>query len=186
MVEAGRTDLTLTVLAEAAGTSDRMLVYYFKTREALLQEAMAAIRTRRRKDLSAALARIDPDEVTVGIRQVLTDLSAPGHTATTRLYLDAAGRAAREEDPFVAFLADVIDDAVAEAEMTARRLGADDLAANTFGTLFAAASGGLAADALATAQGDRVARACESAAAALAAVLTTPDDHHAEPDTADA
>ena len=43
MVSEGRTDLTLVVLAEAAGTSDRMLVYYFKTREALLNEAMASI-----------------------------------------------------------------------------------------------------------------------------------------------
>ena len=29
MVREGRTDLTLVVLAEEAGTSDRMLIYYF-------------------------------------------------------------------------------------------------------------------------------------------------------------
>jgi AcrR family transcriptional regulator len=171
MAAAGRTDLTLVILAEAAGTSDRMLVYYFKTREALLNEVMATIRSRRRRDVAATLASIDPDDIEAGITQVLGGLCAPEAASRTRLFQEAAGRAMREESSFVEFIEGCIADAVAEAEVAARRLGAADIEAQTFGTLFTALSTSLPGDALATGPSERIDRAVLAAARALTSVM---------------
>lgn len=179
MVRAGRTDLTLVTLAEAAGTSDRMLVYYFKTREALLTEAMDTIRVRRRKQLGAALARISRKDPAEGLRQILQWLCSEENAAATRLWFDAAGRGVRDEEPFPAFLAGVLRDSVEEAEIAARRLGAEDLAAQTFGTMFSALSTSLACDAQSTGDHDRLGRAIDHAADVLARLInpdgTDPD-----------
>lgn len=171
MVREGRTDLTLVVLAEEAGTSDRMLIYYFKTREALLTEAMDTIRVRRRKQLGAALARITRAEPTDGIGQILRWLCSDENAAATRLWYDAAGRGVNNEDPFPGFLTGVIRDTVEEAEVAARRLGAADFDAQTFGTLFGALSTSLACDSWATGDSDRVERAIERSAGDLASLL---------------
>lgn len=173
MVDQGRTDLTLVVLAEAASTSDRMLVYYFKTREALLNEAMVAIRTRRRKKLAAVLAQISRADVREGITNALTWVCSEENAASTRLYFEAAGRGFRDEAPFVEFLEGVVSDSVTEAEVAARRLGADDINAQNFGTLFSALAIALAGDVQTTGQVDRVERAITAAAASLSRLLDT-------------
>ena len=174
MVREGRTDLTLVVLAEEAGTSDRMLIYYFKTREALLTEAMDNIRVRRRKQLGAALGRITRTDPADGVRQILQWLCSDENAAATRLWYDAAGRGVNGEEPFPAFLGGVIRDTVEEAEVAARRLGAADLDAQTFGTMFSALSTSLACDCHATGDRERVERAIEQSAGDLAALLATP------------
>ncbi len=168
---AGRTDPTLTVLAEAAGTSDRMLIYYFKTREALLSEAMTSIRTRLRRNVAAALATIDPADVEAGIAALLSERCSAAGASHSRLLQEAAGRAMRDEVPFVEFISDTVSDATAEAEVTARRLGAGEIDAQTFGTLFTAISRALSADALATGASERIDRAIDAAARQLTDVL---------------
>lgn len=173
MVSAGRTDLTLVVLAEAAGTSDRMLVYYFKTREALLNEAMASIRSRRRKQLATALARISRADVREGIEKALTWQCSEENAAGTRLHFEAAGRGFRNEAPFVDFLEGVVNDSVTEAEVAARRLGAEDINAQNFGTLFSALAIALAGDVQTTGQTERVERGIAAASASLARLLDT-------------
>ena len=171
MVREGRTDLTLVVLAEAAGTSDRMLIYYFKTREALVTEAMDTIRARRRKQLGAALARITRSDPADGIRQILQWLCSEENAAATRLYYDAAGRGVLGEEPFPEFLRGTMRDTIEEAEMAARRLGAPDLEAQTFGTLFGSLCTSLACDRQTTGDEDRVGRAIDTAASNLTALL---------------
>lgn len=173
MIRAGRTDLTLVVLAAAAGTSDRMLIYYFKTREALLTEAMDTIRVRRRKQLGSALARISRKEPSEGLRQILQWLCSDENAAATRLWFDAAaGRGVNEEEPFPAFLAGVLRDSVEEAEVAARRLGAEDIAAQTFGTMFSALSTSLACDGQTTGDTERIGRAIDLSADMLAQLIS--------------
>ncbi len=58
MVDEGRVDQTLEALAAAAGTSDRMLVYYFETRDALAAEAVRLLRERRRQLANTVMTRI--------------------------------------------------------------------------------------------------------------------------------
>lgn len=174
MITEGSTDLTLVVLAEAAGTSDRMLIYYFKTRGALLTEAMDTIRARRRKSLSLELSQLSRHDLEVSLRDLITSMCGPDNTAGTHLYYDAAGRWASAIEPFPEFLRGVISDTVEEAEEAARRLGTNSTNAETFGTLFSALTTSLACDRQVTNDDDRVGRAIDSAATSLASLLRGP------------
>ncbi len=175
MLDSGRTDLSLVVLAEAAGTSDRMLVYYFKTREALLTEAVKTIRARRRKELTQALAGVPRSRpVADGLRDALRWLSGEENACATRLFYDAAGRGFRAEAPFREFLEGAIQDSLDEAALTARRLGAGETDARTFATMFSALATSLACDRQVTGDHERVDRAIDAAADALALSLGVP------------
>jgi AcrR family transcriptional regulator len=171
ILDTGRTDLSLVVLADAAETSDRMLVYYFKTREALLTEAINNIRRRRRRTLAVSLARIPRADIETDLRQVLEGLCADESASATRLFYDAAARGFRGEAPFRAFLEGTIRDSIDEAAQTARRLGADASGAETFGTLFAALSASLACDLQATNDRERIDLTIAVAAKTLVAQL---------------
>lgn len=171
MVDEGRTDSSLVVLAEAAGTSDRMLIYYFKTREALLTEAAETIRRRRTARLSAALARVTRAEAAEGVEQILQWLASEENAAATRLYHDAAGRGLRGEAPFASFVKAVVEDTVHEAELAARRLGASEDQARAFGTVFNALSTALACDLQATGDEERVHAAIHESAGSLSELL---------------
>ncbi|MGI9622214.1 MAG: TetR/AcrR family transcriptional regulator [Acidimicrobiales bacterium] len=171
MMAEGSTDLTLVVLAEAAGTSDRMLIYYFKTREALLTEAMDTIRARRRKRLHSELAQVTRADTHDSLRALLSVMSGPEHAKGTRLYFDATGRWAASSEPFPRFVEGVILDTVEEAAAAARRLGASTLGAETFGTLFCSLSTSLACDRQVTGDDERIERAVDSATASLTALI---------------
>ena len=173
MLDAGRTDLPLVSLAKGAGTSDGMLVYYFKTREALVSEALDRIRAHRRTQLATELARVPrADSPTDGFAAVLRWMASEDDAASVRFFYDAGSRGFGDDDAFCRFLQGSIRDAVDEATLTARRLGADETTAESFGTMFTAMSAALAADRLATGDLDRIERAIDSAAGVLAGTLT--------------
>lgn len=172
MLEAGRTDLPLVALAQAAGTSDRMLVYYFKTREALVSEALERIRARRRAKLANELGRVPraPDPQT-GIGEVMRWMASSSDSAAIQFFYDAGSRGFGADGPFHDFLEGSIRDSVDEAALTARRMGADESHAESFGTMFTALGTSLAGDLLATGDTERIDRAIDAASAALTAAL---------------
>ena len=175
MMAQGRVDVPLVELADAAGTSDRMLVYYFKTREALLTEAVAAIRRRRQTSLASALAKVprstDPVAALTAVLHGMVDVA---DATGTRLVAASAGRAFQAEAPFDAFCQGSMRDAVDEAALTARRMGADEGRAADFGTLFAAIASALALDLLTTGDTERVEAAIGAGASALVTTLDLP------------
>lgn len=168
MVSQGRTDLPLVALAEAAGTSDRMLVYYFKTREALLTEVLHTVRSRRRKELAARLASLPraADHVSA-VADVLRWMASPPDNAGVRFFLAAGGLGFGSEEPYAGFLRGTIEDTVDEATLTARRMGADPVFAADFATMFGALGTALACDVLATGDVDRVSNAVDAAAGSM-------------------
>jgi AcrR family transcriptional regulator len=172
VLQAGRTDLPLVAMAKAAGTSDRMLVYYFKTREALLAEVAQSIRLRRRRRLAQVMAAIPNSETPAeGIRSVLGWVTADENAADIRLFYDTVVAGFHETEPFAGFAAGAIEDWVAESATAARACGAGDDDAVVFGTLLAAAAQALAADRLTTGDDDRVAACLAPATDALARLL---------------
>lgn len=177
MMVQGRVDVPLVELADAAGTSDRMLVYYFKTREALLTEAVAAVRRRRQTALSTALAKVprstDPVAALTAVLHGLVDVAVDDVTGA-RLVAASAGPAFQAEAPFDAFCEASTRDAVDEAALTARRMGADEGHAADFGTLFAAMASALALDLLTTGDTERVEAAIGAGASALVTTLGLP------------
>lgn len=90
---------SLRSLAKAAGTSDRMLLYYFPTKEALMTAALVHLADRLEAALSeaAAPARAPAGTLFVRVgRQVLDDAFWP----YMRLWLEIAARAAAGEAPY--------------------------------------------------------------------------------------
>lgn len=175
MLEQGRTDLPLVSLAEAAGTSDRMLVYYFKTREGLLSEAVESIRVRRRDDLLAITNKmVSRDAAPRVLDDLLRWVTSTDNEAAIRLFYDAAGRGFHQEAPFGEFLSQSLQDWVDAGTQAARRVGAGADSARSFATILAATAQAMAADRLGTGDGERVDQAIPAAVSALVSMLT-PD-----------
>ena len=88
----GLADLSLRPLAAATGTSARMLVYYFGSKEKLVAAGMSEIR-RRQRALAEDWSRSHPaagfEEF---LRFVWTWIEAREHQAYLRLFLEVLGR----------------------------------------------------------------------------------------------
>lgn len=95
----GVATLSLRPLAAALGTSDRMLLYYFGSREQLLVAVLEVVGERLQAQLAAALPAesVPPADL---LRAVETALREPGADAALRLYLEVGGLASRGHEPF--------------------------------------------------------------------------------------
>jgi AcrR family transcriptional regulator len=191
MIVEGRVDQTLDALAAAAGTSDRMLVYYFETRDALVAEAVRLLRERRRQLANTVMTRISLAPTAIeGIRDGLLWLTEPEQIAVTRLLRTTTARALRGEELFEEFVDLTIGDWIEEATLTGRRLGADAETAPVFATLLVALGDALAVDRYATTDLDRIEASIMSAASLLAGLVGAPTTYpepepESEPDSAD-
>jgi AcrR family transcriptional regulator len=93
----GLTGATLRPLAAAAGTSDRMLLYYFGDKNALLTAILERIAARLLADLDATIASRHPFETL--LRNVWAVLNSPRHRPYMNLWYDLASGAARGLEP---------------------------------------------------------------------------------------
>lgn len=104
----GVAGLSLRPLAAALGTSDRMLLYYFHSRDALLRAVLAAVGERLQAGLAAAL----PDEP-LGVAALLGRIWAvarePDVEPYLRVYVEISGLAARGTEPFRSTAAEVAE-----------------------------------------------------------------------------
>jgi AcrR family transcriptional regulator len=142
----------LEPFATASGTSTRMLLYHFGTKEALLRAVLQRARSRQRQEFEALL-RVRPDEdyrTTLG-RAWTGMTSAPG-----RRYLDLFGRLRgdAEQQLWPGFRREATTDWLAPLQDGLRTLGRPELA-----TLVLAVIRGLIMDLDATGDADRVDRA---------------------------
>jgi AcrR family transcriptional regulator len=175
MVREGRVDQTLDVLAGAAGTSDRMLVYYFETRDALVAEAVRLLRERRRQLANTVMTRISLAPTAIeGIRDALLWSTEPDQIAVTRLLRTTTARALLGEELFEEFADLTVGDWIEEATLTGRRLGADPETAVAFATLLVALGDALAVDRYATTDLDRIEASIMAAASLLAGLVGAP------------
>ncbi|MGL5851829.1 MAG: TetR/AcrR family transcriptional regulator [Phycicoccus sp.] len=92
--------LSLRPLAAALGTSDRMLLYYFGTREALLEAVLveAGSRLRTALDTSLPAEPTSTSRLFAVARQLADDPQAEPYL---RLYVELSGLAAARREPFV-------------------------------------------------------------------------------------
>lgn len=98
---------SLKQLAAAAGTSDRMLLYYFSDKI----DIMAMVLGRVAEQFSQALDQaMPPDRLPAEqlLMQVSTLVRSPAMRPTMRLWLDMVVAAARQEPPFPAIAAAVL------------------------------------------------------------------------------
>ncbi len=97
----GVSGLSLRPLAAALGTSDRMLLYYFGTRELLLEQVLDRVGD----GLVAALSEAVPpgrSAPEVLLRSVWTQVRVPAVEPVLRLYVEILGQSAAQVPPFPA------------------------------------------------------------------------------------
>src|SRR4029453_752832 len=92
VLEHGLADISLRPLASAIGSSPRVLLYLFRSKDGLVRALLA----RARADELEGIARLRQPDVGVGLRERLTEvwswLEAPGHRALLRLWAEAHAR----------------------------------------------------------------------------------------------
>ncbi|MGY1730667.1 TetR/AcrR family transcriptional regulator [Geodermatophilus sp. SYSU D01045] len=94
----GVATLSLRPLAAALGTSDRMLLYYFGTRDDLLAAVLGAVGEQLQAGLTGALpdGAVPPGRLLPLVWAALQESGAEAHV---RLYLEVCGLAARGRQP---------------------------------------------------------------------------------------
>ncbi|MBU6284159.1 TetR/AcrR family transcriptional regulator [bacterium] len=112
VVAEGLTKLSLRPLAARLGTSDRMLLYYFDSKDELVAEVLQALSADLRAVLAASIpARRVPVRTLVEAADAL--LARPEMRSSAALCLELLGLAARGADPYAtaarSLLADWID-----------------------------------------------------------------------------
>ncbi|HEU5315361.1 MAG TPA: helix-turn-helix domain-containing protein, partial [Chloroflexota bacterium] len=150
----GLSDLSLRDVAAAIGTSHRMLIYHFGSREGLLVAVVKAVEESSRALLAELAA--DPSR---SLADVMLDLweriADPTLWPAERLFFEIYALALQRRPGTAGFLDDIVDSWVEPVVEYARRRGMDPEAARVDARLGVAMSRGLLLDLLAT--GDRAA-----------------------------
>jgi AcrR family transcriptional regulator len=101
---AGVGDRSLRQIAAGAGTSHRMLIYHFGTREALLVEVVRAVEERTREALASLRARSPREQATEFWRR----LSDPALAPYERLFFELYGAALAGQESFAPVLDGIV------------------------------------------------------------------------------
>lgn len=150
--EHGVADLTLRKLAEELGTSHRMLVYHFGSKEGLFTEVVREVERRERAALDPLHAYAD---LPIGeqIRRSWRRFSDPKFGQQERLFFEVYGQALVGRNHATKLLEDVVEAWLTPFERIATKQGRARRAARAEGRLMVAVIRGLLLDLLAT--GDR-------------------------------
>ncbi len=148
--EHGTADVSLRTLATAIGTSHRMLIYHFGSKEGLLVAVVRAIEDRQRTALTSLDAAHDPASAA---RSSWRELSDPSLAPFERLFFEVYGQALQGRSWAQPLLDGVVDDWIAPAVARLRAGGMRPTEAAAEARLAVAVTRGLLLDLLAT--GDR-------------------------------
>jgi AcrR family transcriptional regulator len=157
----GISDLSLRELAAAIGTSHRMLIHHFGSREALWVEVIRAVEARQR----ALLAEVIPDpDASVGdlMRQWWAHISDESLWANERLFFEVYGQALQGRPGTVELLDGIVDSWLEPAAQGFMAYGLEREEALAQARLGLAVSRGLLLDLLATGDRDAVDAANEA------------------------
>ncbi|WP_213457081.1 TetR/AcrR family transcriptional regulator [Rhizomonospora bruguierae] len=169
-------DLSLRRLAAGIGTSHRMLIYHFGSKEGLLVEVVRAVEERQR----AALADLHLDHggsIAETIRAIWRRLADPALWPHERLFFELYGQALQKRPGTTGLLDGIVDDWLDLNVTLAERLGVPADTARQHARLGLAVIRGLLLDLLAT--GDRAG----TDAAVEAFIATYETGTHAPTDT---
>jgi AcrR family transcriptional regulator len=107
VLEHGLADLSLRPLAKEIGSSPRVLLYLFGSKEGLVRELLA----RARHEELAALGRIDGDGLDAVTATLWEWLSAPEHRSLLTLWVEAYARSLVDPDgPWGGFARQTVED----------------------------------------------------------------------------
>ena len=171
MAERGSTGWSLRGLAEALGTSHRMLIYHFGSHEGLLLAVVQRVEAEQRERLGEVHDAADP---LAAARAFFAGLTDPGRAAHERLFFELYGAALQGQPYATPMLEGVVTDWLGPATAAFADLTGDDGTAAADGRLALAVVRGLLLDLLTTGDRDSVTAAHERYLALYADRLPPP------------
>ena len=161
--EHGIGDLSLRALARALGTSHRMLISHFGSKEDLLVEVVRTVEERQRDALAALDAGDSGDAHTRAdvMRATWQRFADPSLRANERLFFELYGQALQSRPHTMHVLDGIVESWLEPAVDIARRYGVPDDVARVDARLAVAVTRGLLLDLLATGDRDAVDAAME-------------------------
>lgn len=99
LLDQGISDTGIRALAKAVGTSDRMLIYYFGTKDALINESLQLISAGMAEQLDALLGTHRRAGAQL-LAEVTTATSSPLFRPMVQLWFEIVGLAARGKEPY--------------------------------------------------------------------------------------
>lgn len=115
-------DFSLRELAAAIGTSHRMLVYHFGSREGLLIEIVRSFEAEQRARISALLDG-DADGLPQRLEEVWLSLVTPEMGPREKLFFEVCGYALQGRSDTQDFLHELVDAWLVPLEVVAERMG---------------------------------------------------------------
>ncbi len=145
-------DLSLRGLATAVGTSHRMLIYHFGSKEGLLIEVVRTMEERQRAALAELERELDADPADA-FRRFWQRLADPALWPAERLFFELYGQALQGRPGTTPFLEGIVDNWLDPLTASVLRYGVPPDQARAHARLGLAVARGLLLDLLAT--GDR-------------------------------
>jgi AcrR family transcriptional regulator len=142
----GLADLSLRPLAKAVGSSPRVLLYYFGSKEKMVARALAEVRKQQR----AVYDTIQGASLGEVCRAVWKDMSAPESEPLFRLFFEVYGLALRRPQLYRDFLHATVEDWLEFAADSFRREGLGSKQARSLATVIVAGLRGFMLDFCAT------------------------------------
>jgi AcrR family transcriptional regulator len=167
----GVSDLGLRQLATALGTSHRMLIYHFGSKDGLLVEIVRAVEARQRQLLADLTEQIGLDDGTPPVERLVSlwrHFADPALAPWERLFFEVYGQALQGRPHTAAFLDDVVDSWLGPIAAATEAAGMDEDDARAQARVMVAVTRGLLLDLLATGDRDGVDEAMSWFAARIA------------------
>lgn len=163
----GLSGRSLRDIAAAVGTSHRMLIHHFGSRDGLLSAVVHAVEAAQHE----AMAQLDAVDGVTALQTMWQRVSQPAYWPHERLFFECYARALHGEQPFADLLPGLIDDWVEPAVIALVAGGQPEAAARAQVRLGLAVVRGLLLDLVATGDRDGV----DAAFAEFVAVARTRD-----------
>lgn len=148
----GIADKSLRSIAEAAGTSHRMLIHHFGSKEGLLVEVIQAVEARQRAILAELATEPDVEQ---GLR-FWEHLRSPDLAAQERLFFEVYGQALQGRRWAQPLLDGIVENWIGPVAAMLEAAGVAPAVARTVARLEVAVGRGLLLDVLATGDGEEV------------------------------
>lgn len=150
LLEHGLANLSLRPLAAATGTSARMLVYHFGSKDRLIAEAMNEVRTRQQKLAETWFRPHRAASFEEFLELVWSWVAAAEREPYLRLFLEVVGRGIGDAEPFAEFSRSTFVDWVSWVQRRFERAGRPTEKAKAFAILTVSTIRGLALYSVAT------------------------------------